>query len=168
MTRAAGLVALAALAAFAPAAHADEVKLPNTRAVLDVPAGWTPILGAESRGLVAGYRGDRGAVLAVTRAQVGNADAHRAATREVYADQIERGLAARVEGYRRVARRIGEQHGTPVLDLEATRKDGAMLIVRVLLFRSYALSLAIEVPAGADAKVARDVAARFAPPPRKP
>jgi hypothetical protein len=134
--------------------------------VLDVPAGWTPIDTATGRGIVAAYRGERGAVLAVTRAPVTNTEAHRAATREAYADQIERGIAARVSGYRRVSRRLGEHNGTPVLDLEAQGKGGATLVIRVLLFWSYALSLAIEVPAGADAKVARDAAARFGPPPR--
>jgi hypothetical protein len=154
-----------ALAAVSPA-HADVVKLPDTRAVLDVPAGWAPIEDAERRGLVAGYRGDRGLVLAVTRAQVPNGDARRAPTRDAYIDQIERGIASRVPGYRRVARRFGDQHGTPALDLEARRKDGATIVVRVLLFWTYALSLAIEVPAGADAKVAREIAAKFAPPPK--
>jgi hypothetical protein len=163
------LAGLAALAALWPArARAEEVKLPNTRAVLDVPSGWTPVRfeDAERRGLVAGFRGDRGVVLAVTRAQVPNGDAHRAPTRDAYVDQIERGIAARIPGYRRVARRIGDQHGTPALDLEARRKDGATIVVRVLLFWTYALALAIEVPAGADARVARDIAAKFAPPPK--
>jgi hypothetical protein len=161
-----GAAALAALVVLAPAARADEVKLPGTRAVLDVPRGWTPVLGAASRGLVAAYRGDRGIVLAVTRAQVANTDAYRTPVRDAYVEQIERGIAARVEGYRRVARRFGEQHGTPALDLEAKRADGATIVVRVLLFWTYALALAIEVPPGADAKVARDIAAKFAPPPK--
>jgi hypothetical protein len=160
----AALAALVALAALPPAARADEVVLPRTPAVLDVPRGWTPVDGAAGRGLVAGYRGERGIVLAVTRAPVPNVDAYRAASREAYADQIERGIAARVKGYRRVARRLGEQHGTPALDLEARREGGATIVVRVLLFWTYALALAIEVPAGADAGVARDVAASFAPP----
>lgn len=158
------LLAAAALALLAPVAHADVVKLPGTRAVLDVPGGWTPVDGTAGRGLVAGYRGERGIVLAVTRAPVPNPDAYRASARDAYADQIERGIAARVAGYRRVSRRLAEQHGTPALDLEARRADGATVVVRVLLFWTYALALAIEVPAGADAKVARDVAASFAPP----
>jgi hypothetical protein len=158
------LGAAAALAALATLARADEVKLPRTRAVLDVPGGWMPVDDPAGRGLVAGYRGERGIVLAVTRAPVPNADAYRASSREVYADQIERGIAGRVKGYRRVSRKLGEPRGTPALDLEARRADGATVVVRVLLFPTYALSLAIEVPAGADARVARDVAASFAPP----
>jgi hypothetical protein len=161
---AAALTALAALAARAPAARADEVKLPNTRAVLDVPGGWTPTDDPAGRGLVTGYRGDRGIVLAVTRAPVPNASAYIAESRDAYADEIEHGIAARVKGYRRVSRRLAEQHGTPALDLEAKRADGATIVVRVLLFWTYALALAIEVPAGADAKIARDIAASFAPP----
>jgi hypothetical protein len=162
------VLALAALAVLAPAARAGAVKLPRTSAVLDVPAGWAPIDDAAGRGLVAGYRGDRGVVLAVTRAPVPNTAAYRAQDREAYADQIERGIAARVKGYRRVARRLGEQSGTPALDLEAKRADGATIVVRVLLFWTYALALAIEVPPGADAKVARDIAAGFAPPKPRP
>jgi hypothetical protein len=160
---------LLALAALSPA-HADPIKLPSTRAVLDVPAGWTPIEDAERRGLVAGYRGPRGAVLAVTRAQVPNGDAHRAPTREAYVEQIERGIAAHVPGYRRIARRFGDHHGTPALDLEARREGGATIVVRVLLFWTYALALAIEVPPGADARIAREIAAGFGPPspPPKP
>jgi hypothetical protein len=38
----------------------------------------------------------------------------------------------------------------------------------VLLFWTYALALAIEVPPGGDAKAARAIAARFAPPAPKP
>jgi hypothetical protein len=161
---AAALAALAALAA--PVARADVVKLPKTAAVLDVPSGWTPIDGATDRGLVAGYRGDRGIILAVTRAPVPNDRAYRKDVRDTYVDEIERGIAAGVQGYRRVARRFAEQNGTPALDLEAKRADGATIVVRVLMFWTYALSLAIEVPPGANAKVARDIAAKFAPPPK--
>jgi hypothetical protein len=150
----------------APAADADPVKLPKTPALLDVPGGWTAIDGAASRGLVAGYRGERGIVLAVTRAPVPNTAAYRASEREGYADQIERGIAARVPGYRRVSRRLGEAHGTPALDLEVKRDGGATIVVRVLLFWGHALALAIEVPPGADVRLARTVAASFAPPPK--
>ncbi len=168
MSRTAALVvAAAALAAIAPAAstaRADVVKLPKTPAVLDVPSGWTPIEGATDRGLVAGYRGDRGIVLAVTRAPVPNERAYRKDVRDSYAEEVERGIAAHVQGYRRVTRRFAEQNGTAALDLEAKRADGATIVVRVLMFWTYALSLAIEVPPGADARIARDIAAKFAPP----
>jgi hypothetical protein len=179
--RALAAAAVVALAALAPAVRADEVRrdsrdsrdsreieLPGTRAVLDVPSGWTPVDGAAGRGLVAGYRGGRGIVLAVTRAQVPNTAAYYTDARDAYVDLIERGIAARVPGYRRVARRFGDQHGTPALDLEASRDGGATIVVRVLLFWTYALSLAIEVPPGADAQVARAIAAGFAPKPKPP
>jgi hypothetical protein len=39
------------------------------------------------------------------------------------------------------------------------------VIVRVLLFRTYALALAIEVPKKGDIAVARTIAQKFAPPP---
>jgi len=162
--RAIAVLVAAALAGAVPAARAEPVKLPSTRAVLDVPAGWTPQAGDANRGLIAAYRGERGAVLAVTRAPVPNPDAYQAASREAYADLIERGIAARVKGYRRVGRKLGEPNGTAALDLEARRADGATLVIRVLLFQTYALSLAIEVPAGADARGAREIAASFAPP----
>lgn len=165
MTRAALAIAALAfvIAASAAPARADEVKLPNTRAGLRVPDGWTRVEPADAKSLVAGYRGPGGIVLAVTRAQVPNTDAYRSAARDAYAEQIERGLAARVKGYRRTGKKLAEQQGTPALDLEARRDDGATIVVRVLLFWTYALSLAIEVPPGADAKAAREIAASFAP-----
>lgn len=166
-SRAAALFALTVCslcALGAPAARAEAVKLPKTRAVLDVPAGWAALEDAEARGLVAAYRTERGAVLAVTRAQVPNVDAYHTPARDAYAEQIERGIAASIPGYRRVSRRFGMQHGTPVLDVEAQRGDGAAIVVRVVLFWTYALSLAIEVPRGGDAAAARAIAARFGPP----
>jgi len=164
---AAALAALAlALAAAASPALAEPVKLPDVRAVIDVPRGWAAVDTAAARGLVAGYRGERGIVAAVTRAPVPNVDAYRSGAREAYADQIERGIAGRVKGYRRVARKLAEQRGTPALDLEARRADGATIVVRVLLFWTYALALAIEVPPGADAGAARAAAASFVPPRR--
>ena len=168
MTERAGAAAIAiavvaAVAGAAAPARADEVKLPSTRAALRVPDGWTRVDPAGARGLVLGYRGPGGIVLAVTRAPVPNVEAYRGAARDAYAEQIERGLAARVKGYRRVSKKLAEQQGTPALDLEARRDDGAMIVVRVLLFWTYALALAIEVPPGADAKAAREIAASFAP-----
>ena len=54
----------------------------------------------------------------------------------------------------------------PALDLEVKRDGGATIVVRVLLFWGHALALAIEVPPGADVRLARTVAASFAPPPK--
>jgi hypothetical protein len=155
------VVAAALIAAAAAPAAADEVvTLPKTKAVLHVPAGWTR---ADGPGLVAGYRGDDGVVAAVTRAQVPNPDAWRDKTRAAYAEQIERGLVAAAGG-RRTAKKLGEVSGIPALDLEVKRDTGAVIVVRVLLFRTYALALALEVPAGVDPKQARDLAGRFALP----
>lgn len=157
--RVAVAIALGAAAPAAPAA-AEVVALPRTKAVLDVPAGWQRI---DAPALVAAYRGPA-ALLAVTRAPVPNTDAWRAKTRDAYVDQIERGIAASIRGYRRIARRIGEPGGVPAVDLEATRGDGALVIVRVLMFRTYALCLAIEVAPGAEPAAARAIATAFAPP----
>ena len=52
----------------------------------------------------------------------------------------------------------------PALDLEARREGGATVVVRVLLFRTYAIALAIGVPKGGELKSARGIAAAFAPP----
>jgi hypothetical protein len=53
----------------------------------------------------------------------------------------------------------------PALDIEAKRDGGATVIVRVLMFHTYALSLAIEVPKGGDLAAARAIVQAFAPPP---
>jgi len=150
-----------AIVALCTTAYADDVALPNTKAKLHVGAQWKPVTAAA--GLVVAYRTDAGASLAVTRAQVPNPDAWRAKTRDAYVDQIERGIRGRVTGYRRLARKIAEVHEVPAVDLEARRDGGATLVFRVLLFRTYALSLAIEVPPGGDVGAARAIAASFAP-----
>jgi len=143
-------------------AHGEPIALPKTKATLTVPATWKR---ADAAGLVAGFHGPGGVIAAVTRAQVPNPDAWRAKTRDAYADQIERGLIGAAHG-KRTSRKLTELGGgVPALDLELKRDGGALLVVRVLLFRTYALALAIEVPAGVDPKEARTVAAQLAPPP---
>ena len=167
----AAVVSLAGLMALpSPLARADDVVLPNTKAKLAVSSGWhvaTP--GAAGAGtspgsLVVAYKSDRGALLAVTRAQVPNTAAWRAKTRDAYADDIERGITDQVPGYKRVSKKIAVVHDVPTLDLEARRRDGASVVIRVLMFRTYALALAIEVPSGGDVADARSIAAGFAPP----
>lgn len=152
--------AIIVIAALVATASADDVVLPQTKAKLAVTAGWHAV---PATSVVAGYRSDRGAILAVTRAQVPNPDAWRSRTRAAYVDQVERGIADHVPGYRRLARKISEIHEVPALDLEARRDNGATVVFRVLLFRSYALSLAIEVPPGGDVADARAIAAGFGP-----
>lgn len=151
--------ALLALLVLAGGAAADVVDLPNTRATVTVDAAWTSVT---APGLVAAYKTQAGHLLAITRAQVPNTDAWREKTRDAYVDQIERGLVA--AGDKRTERKVHTLHGVPVLDAELRKKDGATVLVRILLFRTYALSLAIEVPRGADGKLARAVVATFTPP----
>ncbi|HUS32944.1 MAG TPA: hypothetical protein VMZ53_30790, partial [Kofleriaceae bacterium] len=107
------------------------------------------------------------AVLAVTRADVPNSDAwsKEKAKREAYATQVFAGVKAAMTGSKKVTQKLGEMNNVPALDCEGT-KDGAPVLVRVLMFRTYALSLAVELPKGADAKAlkdARDILAKFGP-----
>lgn len=140
---------------------ADPITLPRTKVVLDLPGTWTKL---DHANLVAAYRSPEGLALAVTRAQVPNPDAWRPKTRDTYADQIERGAIAAVAGQRRIGRKLGEANGVPALDLELRRADGTTVVLRVLLFRTYALALAIEIPKGKSLDEARSITTRFAPP----
>ena len=139
-------------------AGAEVIALPRTKATVTLGADWKPVV---APALVAAYRTDSGLVLAVTRAQVPNPDAWRAKTREVYADEIERGVTARIKGYKRLARVLADRQVVPALDLEARRADGATIVLRVLLFRTYALTVAIEVPRKADLAAAREITRSF-------
>jgi len=141
-------------------ASADDVALPNTKAKFHVGPEWKAVT---ATGLVVAYKTDAGATLAVIRAQVPNPDAWRSKTRDAYVDLVERGIRERVPGYRRLARKVSEAHEVPAVDLEARRDGGATLVFRVLLFRTYALTLAIEVPPGGDIGTARAVATSFSP-----
>ncbi len=141
------------------------VALPNTKATIAIDDGWKPV---PAQGIVAAYRGPRGEILAVTRAQVPNADAWREKTRAAYLDAVERGAIAAIKGAKRIAHKVGEANGVPVLDLEVRRDDGATIVLRYVLFRTYALGLAIEVPNGRSASEARTIAASFTPPATAP
>jgi hypothetical protein len=157
------VVALAAHGSLATLAGAETlIELPKTKARLELPDAWkaTPM-----PGLVAVYKDDRGAVLAVTRADVPNPDAWKSETKQAYADKVERGIRKGIAGYKRTSKKLATVGGVPALDVEATRTGGATVIVRVLLFRTYALSLAIEVPKGGNVAGARAIAQAFAPPP---
>jgi hypothetical protein len=153
--------ALLVIACAAAVAHAEVVTLPNTKATLDVPAAWQP---AQVPRVVYGARGPAREVLAITRAQVPNPEAWRRKQRDAYVDEIERGVAARIPGYRRVKKKLATVHAIPTLDLEARRDGGATVLIRVLLYRTYALALAIEVPRQASTREARAIVASFAPP----
>lgn len=146
----------------ATAAHADVVALPSTKATIDLPNPWQT---AVADGVVLGAKGPAGEVLAITRAQVPNPEAWRSKQRDAYVDQIEKGVAASIKGYKRVSRKLVEVSSVPALELEAQRDDGARIVFRILLFRTYALSLAIEIPKRGSPKPARAIAATFTPAP---
>ncbi len=156
---------LVALAVLCATARADTVyELPKTKARLELPDSWHR---ADVAGLVASYKHAAGSVLAVTRADVPNPDAWKkddAKARQAYADTVERGIRSRIPGYKLVRKKLGDANRVPALDVEATRDTGATVIVRVLLFRTYALSLAIEVPRKGDIAIARSIAAKLTPP----
>ena len=83
--------ALLLVFAFAGISHADPVKLPDTKAQLDVPASWTLL--PPHRDLVAAYKSPTGHVLAVTRAKVPNVSAWIKDSREAYAVEIDGTIA---------------------------------------------------------------------------
>lgn len=140
---------------------AEVIALPHTKATVTLAAAWKPVA---APALVAAYRTDTGLVLAVTRAQVPNPDAWRATTRQAYVDEIERGVSSRIRGYKRLARTLADVHGIPAFDLEARRADGATIVLRVLLFRTYALTVAVECPRTTDLAAVRAITRSFAVP----
>ena len=151
-----GLVMLASVA------RADQViTLPRTKATLRLPAAFTRV---ERPRVVAGFRDPHGVLVAVTRAGVPNPEAWRAKTRDAYLEQIERGVLASIGGGKRLARSTAPVAGIPTLDLEVRRDDGATIVIRILVFRTYALGLAIELPRKASLDEARAIAKAFAPP----
>ena len=154
------MIRLLALVATATVAHAEIVTLPNSRVTFDLPAGWKTV---SAEGVVLGAKGPTGEVLAVTRAQVPNPDAWRTKKREAYVDQIEKGALGKLKG-KRVSRKLADVATIPTLDLEFRKDDGATVVLRVLLYRTYALSLAIEVPKNGTAKAARAIVQTFSPP----
>lgn len=158
--------ALALGSALAPArdAAADTlIDLPKTTAQLTLPDGWTRAPKPPA-GTVEVAKQPAGHVLVVMRAEVPNPDAWVSDKKQAYADKVERGIKSKIAGYKRLAKKLGDANGIPALDVEAKREDGAIIVVRVLLYRTYALSVAVEVPAKADLEVARAVVKAFGPP----
>jgi hypothetical protein len=159
------LVAVAlSFAVLRETADADTLyELRKTKATLELGDSWQK---TAVPGVVASFNHAAGSVLAVTRADVPNADAWRdeAKVKQAYADTLERGIRARIPGFKRVRKKLGNANGVPALDIEATRDTGATVIVRLLLFRTYALSLAIEVPPRGDIASARVIASKFVAP----
>ena len=169
---AAMLRALIVVALLGASAHADTaVELPKTKTQLVLADAWKRVATKEvaaAKNVVAAYKHDAGLVLAVTRADLPNPDAWVSDKKQAYADQVEKGIKAKVPGYKRVSKKLVDANGIPALDVEAKRDGGSIVVVRVLLFRTYALSLAIEVPKGGDVALARTVAKAFAPPKAPP
>jgi hypothetical protein len=150
------------VALLATSARAETlVELPKTKTQLVLDDAWKRV---QTKEVVAAFKHDAGLVLAVTRADVPNPDAWVSETKQAYADQVEKGIKAKLPGYKRVAKKLVDANGIPALDVEAKREGGAIVVVRVLLFRTYALSIAIEVPKGGDVALARTIAKSFAPP----
>lgn len=137
-------------------AFADEIDVPKSLAHLSVPDDWKPM---RMTPLVAAYKRDDGALLAVTRADVPNSNAWIRERKQAYADDVFAGIKASLPTAKKLTKKLGEMNGVPALDVEATR-DGKPIVIRVLLFRTYALSLAIE---GAPVEVARGIATKFGP-----
>lgn len=145
-----------ALALLSSPALADEVDIPKSTAHLSVPDDWKAVRGTP---LVAAYKREDGALLAVTRADVPNADAWKSDAKKAYADSVFAGIKATLPTAKRLTKKLGQINNVPALDVEGTR-EGKPIVIRVLMYRTYALSLAIE---GADLKVARDIATKFGP-----
>ncbi len=159
---AAALVAL--VLALAGAARADTVvELPKTKTTLTLPDGWNRVSHAY-KGIVEIYKHDNGSVLVVTRADVPNPDAWVADKKQGYVDQVEKGIQQGVPGYKRLSKKLVDANGIPALDIEAKRTGDATVITRVLLYRTYSVSLGIEVPKGVDVAAARAIVKTFAQP----
>ncbi len=159
---------LVALALASGAANADtSVALPDTPTQLVLDDSWHAIV-TKGPQPVAAYRRADGLALAVTRADAPNPDAWIRARKQAYADAVEHGIRDAVPGYKLVSKQLVDAAGIPALDVEALREGGATIVVRVLLYRTYALSLAIEVPGGGDVALARSLATQFARPPAQP
>lgn len=147
---------LVALVLLGQPAFADEIDMPKSLAHLSVPDDWKPM---RMTPLVAAYRHADGGMLAVTRADVPNGDAWNPEKKQAYADSVFAGIKASLPTAKKLTKKLGEVNGVPALDVEATR-DGKPIVIRVLLFRTYALSLAIE---SAPLDVARGIATKFGP-----
>jgi len=156
--------ALVVLALLAGSARAETiVSLLNSKATLTLGDGWNRQKHT-FKGIVEIFKHDNGATLVVTRADVPNPDAWLADKKQAYIDKVEAGIKAGVLGYKRIAKKIVDANGVPALDLETKRDGGSTVVIRVLLFRTYAVSAAIEVPKGGDVASARAAVKTFAPP----
>jgi len=141
------------------------IDIPRSKTQLVLDDAWTRIAQPDqAKDIIVLYKHTGGALLAVTRADVPNTDAWISEKKQAYADEVERGIKSKIAGYKRVAKKLADANRVPALDVEAKREGGASVVVRVLLFRTYALSLAIEVPKAGDIALARALIKTFAPP----
>jgi len=159
-------IALCVGLAGAPAG-ATPLDLPKTRATIDVPASWSATATPPAPEIVVGYRSPSGSTLAVIRSAVPNASAWIPKSRKAYVAEVERGALAAEPGLRKRSSKLIDAHGIPALDLELRRKTGATLVIRILLYRTYALAATIEVPAGGSLAEARTIIAGFMQPAEK-
>ncbi len=142
-------------------AAAEPIALPKSKALLDVPKTWTRL--PDDPEVVAAFKnGD--ALLVISRAQVPNISAWIKASRETYAQEVERGALAAVPGTKKLARAFADINTVPTLDLELRRPDGTQLVIRILLFRTYALSATFEIPKGGSLDEARAIAKKLTAP----
>lgn len=153
MRRVGVALALTSVAAAAPAPVVNE----EHRFELAVGDGWDvqAVDGVSydreaGTGLVARWSADGGArVLVVSRVDGPGSDAWRG--EESFFDGVEAGVQRSAPGYRRLKRKVHKLGRVPALDLWF-RYDGAdgravAVAMRFLFFRSYALTLAVDVPA---------------------
>ena len=146
----------------APARAAPRViNLPRTLATLTVDAPWVEQPAATSpTSTVLELAHPRGVRVVLTRTDAPNPQAWRAATREAYVDELERGFAA-APGYRRGKRTVTLRATIPTVDLRFERRlpDGTreQVVVRLLLYRTYTLALAAAGPTRAMRAARRDV-----------
>lgn len=161
----ASLLLLAIVAGRIAVAAAEPVALPGSKALFDVPKTWTPLPRPTEPVVAAWQRG--ASVLAVSRAAVPNTSAWIKGSRDGYAQEVERGAVTAVAGTRLLARALADLNGVPTLDLELRRPDGTQLVIRILLFRTYALAATLEVPKGEPLGEARAIVRSLtAPKPR--
>jgi hypothetical protein len=165
LIRALVVVGLAVVLDIGTAGAETIVEVPKSTATLTLQGGWNRVAHT-FKGIVEIYKHDSGSNLAVTRADVPNPDAWVEGKRQAYVDKVEDGIRKSVPGYKRVAKKIVDANGVPALDLEARSRAGATIVVRVLLYRTYSVSAAIEVPERGDVAAARAIVKTLAPPKR--
>lgn len=159
------LVALVAAGLAAGVAQAETVvEVPKSSARLTLDDGWWRRTHTFPDNIEI-YEHERGSRLVLTRADIPNPDAWVDRKRQAYVDQVEKGIARSVAGYKRVARKVGRAGSVPTLDLEAKTSRGTTLVIRVLLYRTYSVSAGIEVPERGDVAAARAILKAFGPAP---